>query len=68
MLRLCIDKIGLERVMWASDYTQARAETNQTWAQTLYYLLDSDQLSSNEKEWLLGRSVRRSLSWPAVSR
>src|SRR5712691_8066288 len=67
-LRRVIEAFGVERLMWASDYTQARAETNQTWAQTLYYLLDSDQLSSNEKEWLLGRSVRRALAWLAVSR
>jgi L-fuconolactonase len=66
-LRRVIEAFGVERVMWASDYTQARAETNQTWAQTLYYLLDSDQLSVTEKEWLLGGSVRRALNWPATS-
>jgi predicted TIM-barrel fold metal-dependent hydrolase len=64
-LRRSIEAFGVERVLWASDYTQARAETNQAWAQMLYYLLDSDQLASNEKEWILGRSVRRLLNWNA---
>jgi predicted TIM-barrel fold metal-dependent hydrolase len=26
-LRRVIDSFGVERIMWASDYTQARAET-----------------------------------------
>jgi L-fuconolactonase len=66
LLRRALDAFGMERVLWASDYTQARAETGQAWAQALYYLLDSDQLSETEKEWLLGRSVRRVLRWPAT--
>jgi L-fuconolactonase len=64
LLRRAIKAFGVERVMWASDYTQARAETRQTWAQALYYLLDSDQLSETEKTWLVGRSVRHALRWP----
>jgi L-fuconolactonase len=65
LLRRVIEAFGVERVMWASDYTQARAETNQAWAHALYYLLDSDQLAGKEKEWILGRSVRRALNWSA---
>jgi L-fuconolactonase len=64
LLRRVIEAFGVERVMWASDVTQARAEANQTWAQLLYYVLDSDQLSGTEKAWLLGRSVRQALRWP----
>jgi L-fuconolactonase len=64
LLRRAIDAFGVERVMWASDITQARAEANHTWAQLLYYLLDSDQLSETEKAWILGRSVRQALRWP----
>jgi predicted TIM-barrel fold metal-dependent hydrolase len=63
LLRRAIDAFGIERLMWASDYTQARAETKQPWAQALYYLLDSDLLSETEKEWILGRSVRKALGW-----
>lgn len=66
LLRRVIEAFGVERVMWASDYTQARAETSQAWAQALYYLLDSDLLSETEKTWLLGRSVRQALRWPAL--
>lgn len=65
LLRRAIDAFGVERVMWASDVTQARAEANHTWAELLYYVLDSDQLSETEKAWLLGRSVRQALRWPA---
>jgi len=63
LLRRAIDAFGVERLMWASDYTQARAETGQSWAHALYHLLDSEQLSVAEKQWLLGRSVRRALRW-----
>jgi L-fuconolactonase len=65
VLRRAIDGFGAERIMWASDYTQARTEMGITWAQALYYLLESDQLSTTEKEWLLGGSVRQALSWAA---
>ena len=64
LLRRAIDAFGVARVMWASDYTQARAETGTSWAHTLYYLLHADGLSETEKEWLLGRSVRTALRWP----
>jgi L-fuconolactonase len=55
---------GVERVMWASDYTESRNE--QTWAQSLHYLRYSDLLTDVQKEWLLGRSVRHVLSWPKI--
>jgi predicted TIM-barrel fold metal-dependent hydrolase len=56
-----IEAFGVERVMWASDYTESRDE--QTWAQSLHYLLYSELLSESQKEWLLGRSARHVLSW-----
>ncbi|MBV8086093.1 MAG: amidohydrolase [Chloroflexi bacterium] len=64
VLRKAIQAFGADRVMWASDYTQARTEMGITWAQALYYVLESDQLSDTEKEWLLGGSVRKALRWP----
>ena len=63
LLRQAIDAFGVERIMWASDYTIARDQNGNSWAQCLYYLLDSDQLSETEKEWLLGGSVRKILNW-----
>jgi L-fuconolactonase len=65
LLRRAIDAFGAERIMWASDYTVARDQNGESWAQTLYYLLDSDALSQTEKGWILGGSVRRALDWPA---
>lgn len=63
LLRQAIDAFGVERIMWASDYTVARDQNRNTWAECLYYLLDSDQLSWTEKEWILGGAVRRVLDW-----
>jgi L-fuconolactonase len=63
LLRQALDAFGVERVMWASDYTVARDQNANSWAQCLYYLLDSDQLSRTEKEWLLGGSARHVLNW-----
>jgi len=60
-LRRLIDAFGAHRLMWASDHTQGKV--HHTWAESLYYLLDSDQLSRDEKEWLLGRSVSTILKW-----
>jgi len=65
LLRQAIDAFGVERIMWASDYTVARDQNANSWAQCLYYLLDSDQLSRTEKEWLLGGSARSVLNWTA---
>ncbi|HEY1297747.1 MAG TPA: amidohydrolase family protein [Chloroflexota bacterium] len=65
LLRMAIDAFGAERIMWASDYTVARDQNGNTWAECLYYLLDSDQLSSTEKEWILGGAVRKALNWRA---
>jgi predicted TIM-barrel fold metal-dependent hydrolase len=62
-LRRIIDAYGIGRVMWASDYTQSRHTFGRPWAEALHYLLDSDQLSDTEKEWLFGRSVRQALRW-----
>jgi len=63
LLRQAIEAFGVERIMWASDYTIARDQNGNSWAQCLYYLLDSGQLSRTEKEWLFGGSVRRVLNW-----
>jgi predicted TIM-barrel fold metal-dependent hydrolase len=60
-LRRALDAFGHERVMWASDHTQSK--THHSWAEALFYLRDSDQLSETEKEWILGRTVRTILRW-----
>ncbi|MBV9324548.1 MAG: amidohydrolase [Chloroflexi bacterium] len=63
LLRKALEAFGPERIMWASDYTVARDQNGNSWAQCLYYLLDSDELSWTEKEWLLGGAVRKALDW-----
>lgn len=50
-----------DTVLWASDFTESRPHT---WAQSLHYLLYSEQLSASEKAWVLGRSARAVLGWP----
>ena len=60
-----IEAFGSERVMWASDFTESRTE--QTWAQSLHYVRYSDVLREEQKEWLLGKSIRHVLSWPRPS-
>jgi L-fuconolactonase len=64
LLRKAIDAFTVERILWASDYTVARDRNGNSWAQCLYYLLDTDQLTRTEKEWLLGGTVRKVLDWP----
>jgi L-fuconolactonase len=62
-LRRVINAFGIERVMWASDYTQSRSTFGESWAEQLFYLRDCDLLSEVEKEWLLGKTVRQVLRW-----
>lgn len=61
-LRRVIDAFGVERLMWASDYTVTT--DHHTCAESLFCLRCSDQLSENEKEWILGKTVRKVLNWP----
>ena len=60
-LRRAIDAFGVERIMWASDI--GGNQTGETWHQLLHYLLDSDGVTLDEKQWLFGRTVREILSW-----
>jgi L-fuconolactonase len=72
---------GPERCMWASDYTRMRwglpdnphnpgprpRSDWKSYADTLYYLLHTSELSQDDKVQLLGGTVRRALRWPATS-
>jgi L-fuconolactonase len=62
-LQRAMDAFGRERIMWASDYTRARV--HHTWAAALTYILAAPQLSATDKEWILGRTARTLLRWPA---
>ena len=62
-LRRAIDAFGVERIMWASD--QGGDQTGETWGNLVYYLRDCTDVTDSEKEWLMGRTVRTLLDWPA---
>jgi predicted TIM-barrel fold metal-dependent hydrolase len=62
-LARALDAFGRERIMWASDFTAIR--TGHTWAEALFYLRDNPSLSEGDKEWILGRTLRTVLDWPA---
>jgi predicted TIM-barrel fold metal-dependent hydrolase len=61
-LHKVIDAFGPERLMWASDVTRVRPHHN--YAEALGYLLQTDELSTGDKELILGQSLRRILNWP----
>lgn len=63
-LRQAIAAFGPERLMWASDKTVIPAHG---WGALLHYLHDDPELSEHEKEWILGRSARKILNWPAAN-
>jgi predicted TIM-barrel fold metal-dependent hydrolase len=62
-LKRAVDAFGPERVMWASDYTVSRRRAN--WGEALFGLRHSPSLTEDEKAWILGRTARRMLKWPA---
>lgn len=79
-LRSIVDAFGADRLMWASDTTRftgriglARYENERalagypgkhTYAEALHFILHSDVLSADEKEDILGGTVRRVFGWP----
>ncbi len=69
---------GAERVLWASDISRFEGrigwtvrfpelerdyQGKHTYAESLHFILDADWLSPTDKEWILGKTVRRILSW-----
>ena len=64
-LRQAIDAFGANRIMWAGD--SSVIATGESWAETLFYLRDAQLgLTGAEQEWMLGRTVRTLLDWPAL--
>jgi predicted TIM-barrel fold metal-dependent hydrolase len=57
-----IDAFGANRLMWASDYTVT--VDSHSYGESLFCIRAAEQLSDNDKEWLLGRSARQVLRWP----
>ncbi len=63
ILRKAIDAFGAERVMWASDFSVN--QRGESWADLLYGVLGDTDLTQGEREWVLGKSLRTWLAWPA---
>jgi L-fuconolactonase len=57
-----IDAFGVDRLMWASDYTVT--VDHHTYAESLFCLRGAERLSDSDKEWLLGKTAREVLRWP----
>jgi L-fuconolactonase len=62
-LARALDAFGRERMMWASDYTVSRHRAS--WAEALFTMRHSPVLSDDDKAWILGRTARTLLNWPA---
>jgi L-fuconolactonase len=73
-LHQVFDAFGPERILWASDFTRMRwlpgggshyapFKTWKHYSDCLDYLRDTDEISESDKEWVLGKSVRRVLRW-----
>jgi predicted TIM-barrel fold metal-dependent hydrolase len=62
-LRRAVDSFGARRIMWASDH--GGNQTGESWAELLFYVIACPDLTEEEKEWLLGRTVRTLLNWRA---
>jgi L-fuconolactonase len=60
-LRRAIGAFGADRLLWASDKSVIRGHT---WSELLHSLRDDPELSDEEKNWILGGTARRILSWP----
>ena len=70
-LHRALDAFGRERVMWASDFTAVPLAARvldgpqYSWAEALFYMRANPDLSEGDLEWLLGRTARKVLDWPA---
>lgn len=63
ILRRAIDRLGAERIMWASDYSTN--QTGESWAELLFGVRGNSDLTQSEREALLGGTIRAWLNWPA---
>jgi L-fuconolactonase len=66
LLRRAVDRLGADRVMWASDYSVN--QRGECWADLLYGVRGCPLLSAEERALVLGGAVRRWLDWPAADK
>jgi L-fuconolactonase len=77
-LHQVIEAFGPRRVMWGSDFSRVLGRAGftlkiaggerhyagrHTYAEALHYLLDTPELTTAAKEWLLGRAAQHLLGW-----
>jgi L-fuconolactonase len=77
-LHQVFDAFGPERILWASDFTRMRwlpslaggggtryapFKNWKYYSDCLNYLRDTNEISESDKEWVLGKTVRRVLRW-----
>lgn len=60
-LRKAIDAFGADRIMWASDISAN--QTGESWAELMFAIRENPELSTEEKEWILGKTARTWLNW-----
>jgi L-fuconolactonase len=69
ILRRVIDAFGVDRLMWASDFTRLRMVPagepwRGTYADALRFVSEAGWLSEDERRALLGGTAQRILGWP----
>ena len=71
-LKRAIDAFGPNRIMWASDISAVpfasqhlKRNPPYSWGEALFSVRDNPELSDGDKEWILGRTARTFLDWPA---
>jgi predicted TIM-barrel fold metal-dependent hydrolase len=63
-LRKALDAFGAERVMWASDITAN--QTGESWAELIFAITENPEVDASEREWIIGKTARTWLNWPAA--
>jgi amidohydrolase family protein len=61
-LRRVVDAFGANRIMWASDFTVTA--DHHSYGESLFCIRCAENISDDEKTWLLGKAVRSILNWP----
>lgn len=61
ILRKTIDAFGVERIMWASDFSVN--QSGDTWGALLYSVLGNTDLSEEERAAILGGTAQKYLNW-----
>ena len=57
-----ISAFGLDRVMWGSYWPQSLSRC--TYIESVEYMRSTSELSAQDKEMLMGQSLRRIFAWP----